>query len=252
MTDYQPCKTTYDRDGFVIVRQFLTPQEVAELQGNLDRYIRDVVLTVPDSHAFYQERGKLATLKQLQFMEKVDPFFRDYCNHPKWVALGEALLGESIATKTPSWFNKPPGIGHPTPPHQDNAYAFYVPCYHAMIWLALDVVDDENGCLHYVKCSNHGGLRPHGVSNVLGFSKGITDFNAQDEANEVKVHLQPGDAVAHNGMTIHRAAPNRSAHRQRRAFAMAMTGVSVKVDEVAAARHKANVKAQHEKLGLKV
>src|SRR5690348_13680942 len=84
MTDYNQCKTTYDRDGFVVVKQFLTPQELAELQKNLDRYIREIVPTLPDSHAFYQERVRPESLKQMQFMEKVDSFFRDYVNHPKW------------------------------------------------------------------------------------------------------------------------------------------------------------------------
>src|SRR5436190_9223349 len=123
MIDYNQCKTIYDRDGFVVVKQFLAAPELAELRKNLERYIRKIVPTVPDSFAFYHERGKPETLKQLQFMEKVDGFFRDYINHPKWAALGEALLGEPIATRTPSWFDKPPGVEHPTPPHQDNAYA---------------------------------------------------------------------------------------------------------------------------------
>src|ERR1051326_1735948 len=175
MTDYKQCKTTYDRDGFVVVKQFLAPQELAELQKNLERYIREIVPTLPDSHAFYQERGKPETLKQMQFMEKVDSLFRDYVRHPKWNALGLALLDEPIATKTPSWFNKPPGVEHPTPPHQDNAYAFYVPCHYVTIWMALDVVNDENGCLCYLRGSHTKGFRPHGVSSVLGFSQGITD-----------------------------------------------------------------------------
>ena len=252
MIGYEQSKSTYDRDGFVVVRQFLAPPELAELQANLARYIRDIVPTLPDSHAFYQDRGKPDTLKQMQFMEKVDPFFREYADHPKWLALGEALLGEPIATRTPSWFNKPPGTEHPTPPHQDNAYAFYVPCSYVTIWMALDVVDDENGCLCYLRGAHTKGFRPHAVSSVLGFSKGITDYGDADRAAETRVHLVPGDVVAHHGMMVHRADPNRSATRHRRAFSMAMTGVSAKVDEAARARHEASVKAQHEKFGLKV
>jgi phytanoyl-CoA hydroxylase len=252
MIDYQECKTIYDRDGFVIVKQFLTPQERAELQSNLERYIRDVVPTLPDSHAFYQDRSKPETLKQLQFLEQMDGYFRGYTEHPKWNALGIALMGEALATRLPSWFNKPPGTDHPTPAHQDNAYAFYQPCHYATIWMALDVVNDENGCLCYLKGSHTKGFRPHAVSSVLGFSKGISDYSEADLAAETRVHLEPGDVVAHNGMTVHRADPNRSMTRHRRAFAIAVTGVSVKVDTVARARHNASVKAQHEKFGLKV
>ena len=42
----------------------------------------------------------------------------------------------------------PPGVDHPTPPHQDNYY-FNLKPLNVVIWLALDDVDDENGCLRY-------------------------------------------------------------------------------------------------------
>ena len=80
--------------------------------------------------------------------------------------------------------------------------------------MALDPVDDENGCLRYVPGSHQRGFRPHNRSNVLGFSQGITDYGPDDLAHEMKIHLQPGDAVAHHGMTIHRAEPNRSQSRK--------------------------------------
>jgi hypothetical protein len=69
-------KPAFERDGFVIVREFLPPDEFAELTSNLDRYIREVVPTLEDAHAFYVEKGKPETLKQMQHMG-IDPFFRD-------------------------------------------------------------------------------------------------------------------------------------------------------------------------------
>ena len=40
-------KPGFDRDGYAVVPQFLTGEEFAELRENLDRYIRDVVPTLP-------------------------------------------------------------------------------------------------------------------------------------------------------------------------------------------------------------
>ncbi len=251
MDNYQSCKKIFDRDGFVMVHDFLTKTEVGELQSHLARFIRERVPTLPDTHAFYQDKARPETLKQMQFMEKVEPYFLEYCQHPKWNALAETLLGEPIASRVPNWFNKPPLTDHPTPPHQDNYYARYDPCSYVMIWLALDDVDDENGCLSYIPGSHKGGFRPHSLSSVLGFSQGITDFGPKDEAIEVKIHLRPGGVVAHHGMAIHRANPNKSATRNRRAFAMGMRGVSCKVDEAAYAQHQKEVAEQHKKLGIK-
>lgn len=243
-------KATYDRTGFVVVPQFLTPEELSELTGELNRYIQDVVPGLSDAHAFYQDRDHPETLKQMQHMQ-VDSFFQGYSEHPKWKSLAETLVGEAALCESPEWFNKPPGVEHPTPPHQDNYYFNLQPSNVVTIWLALDVVDDENGCLRYLPGSHERGFRPHGRSNVLGFSQGITDFNSDDQAREVKVHLQPGDAVAHHGMTIHRAEPNRSKSRNRRAFAMVFKGVSCRRDEAGFARYQESAKKQHDQMGLK-
>ena len=243
-------KSTFDRDGFVIVPQFLTGHDLDDLRANLDRYIRDVVPTLPDSAAFYQDRSRPDTLKQMQHMGG-DTFFRDYTKHPKWVALAEALVGEPVGADSPEWFNKPPGTVHVTPPHQDNYYFCLAPCNVVTIWLALDPVDEANGCLRYVSGSHLRGFRPHAPSNILGFSQGITDHGPDDLARETQIHLQPGDAVAHHGMTIHRADPNRSPTKHRRAFALVFKGVSCKRDEAAFARYQASLMKQHETMGLR-
>lgn len=243
-------KAQYDRDGFLIVRQLLSPAEFAELRRELDRYIRKVVPRLPDADAFYDDKSRPETLKQLQHME-VDPFFRDYVRQSAWVALAESLIGESAACDAPEWFNKPPSTNHITPPHQDNYYFCLNPPNVTTIWLALDAVDEENGCLRYVRGSHLAPVRPHNRSNVLGFSQGITDYNDADRANEVPILLQPGDAVAHHGNTIHRADANRSPTRNRRAFAMVFKGKSSRRDEAAFARYLAAVKQQHQELGLK-
>src|SRR5881394_2423956 len=102
--DFTSLKPAYDRDGFVIVRQLLAPEEFAELTRELDRYIRDVVPTLPDKHAFYEDKQQRQTLKQLQHID-VDPFFREYKNHPTWSALARALVGEEVESMGPEWFN---------------------------------------------------------------------------------------------------------------------------------------------------
>src|SRR5262245_54378640 len=100
---FEQYKAAHDRDGFVIVRQLLSPPEFDELRTNLERYITQVVPALPDSHAFYDDKGRPGTLKQMQHMG-VDPFFRDYTRQPKWVGLVEALVGEKVQAQEPEWF----------------------------------------------------------------------------------------------------------------------------------------------------
>jgi phytanoyl-CoA hydroxylase len=242
-------KRSFDEQGFVVVRNFLDDVEFARLGANLDRYIREVVPTLSDTEAFYQDRARPQTLKQLQRMGR-DPFFGDYVRHPKWTALAQALVGEPVQADQPEWFNKPPGTNHVTPPHQDNFYFCLAPPRVVTIWLALDAVDFENGCLRYVAGSHERGYRPHSKSKILGFSQGIVDYGADDFLREVAVRLEPGDVVAHHGMTIHRADANCSSGRQRRSFAVVFKGVSCQRDEAAYARYLASARQQHQELGL--
>ena len=243
-------KADYDRDGFAIVRGFLPADELDDLRGNLDRYVREVLPTLPDSAAFYDDRQRPETLKQVQHMRS-DPYFDAYGRRPRWVELAERLAGERVVDQGPEWFNKPPGTDHPTPPHQDNYYFCLRPNISFSLWLALDPVDEENGCLRYVEGSHLEGIRPHNATSVLGFSQGISDYGEQDIARERKICLEPGDLVAHHCETIHRADANRSTDRHRRGFVMVYRGESAQIDETAYRRYQESVKQQHGALGLK-
>jgi phytanoyl-CoA hydroxylase len=244
-------KQAFDKHGFVVIKQLLQPSDFGQLRQQVDRYICDVVPGLGDGDAFYQDRARAETLKQLHRMD-VDTFFCDYKQHPRWLEVAQALVGEPVIAQSPEWFNKPPQTNHVTPPHQDNHYFCLAPANVITIWLALDSVDSENGCLRYVQGSHLCGYRPHGKSNIVGFSQGITDYSHEDFVREVAVCLQPGDAVAHHGMTIHRADANLSATRHRRSFAMVFKGISCRRDEVAFANYSESARAQHRQAGLGV
>ena len=239
----------FSDDGYVVVRQFIDTGELRLLTDELDRYICEVVPQLSDAAAFFDDRRRPETLKQLQHMT-ADTFFCEYASNPKWKSLAEDLLGEEACCASPEWFNKPPGTDHPTPPHQDNYYFNLTPPSVLTIWVALDPVDAENGCLRYVPGSHLDGARPHVHSSVLGFSQGISDYGDLDRGQEVPMHLQPGDATAHHGWTVHRADPNQSTQRQRRSFAMVFKGMSCQRDEEAYRRYEQSLAKQHSTLGL--
>jgi phytanoyl-CoA hydroxylase len=237
----------FDRDGFVVVRDFLSAEELSELRSELDRYILEVVPTLPTTHAFFDDPARPETLKQLQNMGG-DPYFEAYRKNPRWIQLASELLGEDCDVREPEWFNKPPGTEHATPPHQDNYYFCLRPPSVVTLWLALDPVDTENGCLRYVPGSHKKEIRNHSATKVLGFSQGIVDYSDDDRAQEMTIQLAPGDLVAHHGKTIHRAEANQSEARQRRAFAMVIRGVSCQRDDAAYAQYEAALKSQHEQV----
>lgn len=116
------------------------------------------------------------------------------------------------------------------------------------MWLALDTVDEENGCLRYVPGSQQWGIRPHQRTATLGFFQGLTNFGQEELHLEVAVEAEPGDVLIHHGNTIHRAEANRSSTRHRRSFAMVFQGESCRRDESAFERYRAASETQQREL----
>ena len=243
MNRFGSYKTDFVRDGYVICRNFLSPQEVAELEQNLSRYIEQIVPGLPPTDVFYEIKGNPETLKQMQFMQNHDAFFAEFQRRNKHLELAETLLGMPVVGQGVEYFNKPAGIGKQTPPHQDGYYFTLVPSEALTLWFALDEVSEENGCVRYVPGSHKKGMRPHNVSNVLGFSQGIADWNAQDQAHEVLGLAHPGDLLVHHCDTIHRADANLS-QRSRRAVAIVYYAAHAVPDPEAKARYMESSKKQ--------
>lgn len=245
----QDAKAEYDDKGFVVLRGFLTGDRLARLQENIGRYIAEIVPRLPEGDAFYEDRARPETLKQLNRMQQ-DPFFAELKTDPLWKSTAENLLGESAFAQGAEWFNKPPGTEHPTPAHQDNFYFCFTPPHVLTMWLALDDVDAENGCLRYIPGSHLRGIRPHSRTKTLGFSQGISDYGPEDHTAEAAIFARPGDLLIHHGDTIHRADANRSSTRHRRSFAMVFQGESCQRDEAAFERYLKSASAQHREMGV--
>lgn len=95
----------------------------------------------------------------------------------------------------------------------------------------MEEVDQNNGWVSYVKGSHLNGVRTHGRSGTIGFSQEILDFGTpSDLENEEFIATKPGDVLVHHALTIHRAAPNTSLDRSRKALGLIYFGASAKED----------------------
>jgi phytanoyl-CoA hydroxylase len=243
--DLHRWKLKFDQDGFIFIRGFLSAEELAELKKELDRYIDERVPKLPRTDVYYENRNDLSTLKQMAHMKQHAPHFAEMMVRPKWLKLAETLLADEVVPQELEWFNKPPQLGKSTPPHQDGYYFMLEPNEAVTMWLALDPVDETNGCVRYVAGSHRRGLRPHGRTEVLGFSQGITDYNEQDRKAEVCMVAEPGDLLVHHAMTVHRADGNPS-QKHRRSLGLIYYAVCVRQDKerLAAYQQKLNQELQ--------
>ncbi len=245
----EQARATFERDGYIALPGFLDEAELTELQAQLAWVIAEVVPSLPRELVFYEDKDDPATLKQIQQLFTHAPYFEQLFFGSRFEQLAATLLGGAVEGKNMQYFDKPPRIGKPTPPHQDGYYFMLEPCEALTMWLALDDVDEENGCVRYVRGSNHLGMRPHGRTQTLGFSQGITDYGSsedhanKDQANEVAFPAAPGDLLVHHAMTIHRADGNRS-NRHRRALGFIYYAERAKEDRAAHAAYQKRLAAE--------
>ena len=240
----------YDEDGFVIVRGLFSPEGFRELQTQLDRYIREVVPTLPKDAAFFDDYAKPETLRKMQSLDKHDAWFANFRSTGPQVPVLEHFLRDQLSPQGIEWFDKLPFDTQATPAHQDGFYWCRKPNVACALWIALDPVDRENGCLWYARGSHKQPIRPHAGSGVLGFSQGLQNFDPSAE-DGVPIELSPGDAVVHSSGTIHWTEINRTP-RHRRAIATFGFGASTVRDEAAFARYKESLKLQLGKRGIPV
>lgn len=231
--DKEQLQLKFREDGFIFLPDFLSKDEIKEIHKHLEKLILEKVPKMPPEHAFYEDKNDLSTLKQLQILHKYDPFFYGMMFNSRFEQLAKLLLDEEVIGKNMQYFNKPPRIGQPTPPHQDGYYFMLNPNEAITMWLGLDNVDDENGCVRYIKGSHLEGMRPHAKTKTLGFSQGISDYKQEDRDNEVWFVTKPGDLLAHHSLTIHRADNNQSKTRTRKALGFIYYAEKAKEDTVA-------------------
>lgn len=234
------------RDGYVAVCPLFDIEIMKEINKNVERYIQNVVPTMPVSRVYYEDPTDKDSLKQIQHLFDYDSYFEQLMNTSIIRQIAETVLDDEVVPVNMQYFNKPAGVGQATPAHQDGYYFHLDPCEAVTGWLALDDVDEENGCIHYVRASHKDDqFRPHGRTGVLGFSQGITDFGTDtDLANTVAFPGNAGAFLMHHARTIHFAGANRAKNRSRRALGFIYYANRAKVDVEASRAYQVKLNAQ--------
>jgi phytanoyl-CoA hydroxylase len=201
-------------DGFVIVEQLLSGDDVAELRVDAERFARGdyPVSNLPDD-------GRLLAV---HFPHWVSPVAQRVVSHPGLVAVLSRITGAHL----PFWdggvkcmqtmlFLKPPGLQGQAW-HQDERY---IPTRDRSLlgaWIALDDATVENGCLWVLPGSHRAGVlhptAPHGRPDEFDPSD---EAQGIDDSTAVPVELRTGDVVFFNGYLLHRSLRNRSTGTRR-------------------------------------
>ncbi len=232
----------FNLDGYVSIPGFYSGKELEALIEAKERYIREVVPKTPASEVYYEDKADPTTLKQLFNIWKHDAYFGDMMTQGPLPTLARIVLGEEVTPANMQYFNKPPGVGQPTPPHQDGFYFHLTPNHAVTIWIALEDIEPEQGCVKYVQGSHRHGMRWHGRTETLGFSQGMLDFGTEhDMANLVSFPCKAGHLIAHHSLTIHLADGNSTTDHSRQAFGAVYFAAACKENKETKAAYQAQL-----------
>lgn len=245
----------FRRDGFVIVRGLVSPDEIAELrqhtedlmQGNLPEQrgtmserdlSRDHGVTVqglekPPEHLSPEEKAQY--FLRVHMLHRKLELHERYLLHPRVLDVLEVLIGPDVLALQSMLFLKPPGKpGQGW--HQDS---YYIPTHPDTLcgaWIAIDDCDEQNGALWFAKGSGHEPVYPPCPEVSYGFGdkmvadiqyvKGVSDPNDEnnmlsrvaDRYDQVLAIMRAGDVAFFNGHVLHRSKQNWSRDRFRRSF----------------------------------
>jgi phytanoyl-CoA hydroxylase len=235
----------FERDGFSIVRQLLSKDEVAEIERQVRDFIANVAPRLSAGEVYYEDSAQ-RPVKAMHGLNRHSEFFADLRAHPKILALIRAIWQEGeILQENVSYFGKPARDGSVTPPHQDNYFQHWQPPLALTVTISIDESTPANGAL-IVARGSHKQLFPHHPSGVMGFSMTLDDPVDTTRFPEVHLALKPGDIALHHIAVIHRSEANRS-DDSRRQLALGYRSSLAKKDEAAAARHKRMLEELHAK-----
>lgn len=217
----------FHRDGFLAVPQLAGPETVDALRGVYDSMLTGEI----DVSATDNPLGR--TTRQIMMPSDYHPIFKQNAALKAGREIAKALLQtDEPHAVFDMLIYKEPGQLATTPWHQDYSYSQmpFAPAgstipsgEYIQIWLALDDVDEANGCMHFVPEAHRQPLLEHyiagGDQNYTQRLLAIRDpEQALDLDRAVACPLKAGGATIHSYGTPHYTSGNRTTDRPRRAY----------------------------------
>jgi Phytanoyl-CoA dioxygenase (PhyH) len=207
-------------EGFLALGRITTDEEIEWLRLVTDALFANRLAGVRggyfDLARPYDSEGPDQVPQVLQ-PEKLVPELGETALARNGRALAAALLGADAA-RLEAWGHmivKPARFGGELPWHQDEAYWHPGFDYHAVgVWVPLDPATPESGCLSFLPGSHRGDVRAHAHIGGDPSVHGLVALHV-DDAAAVSLPVAPGGAAVHHCRTLHRSAPNKSAHVRR-------------------------------------
>ena len=218
-------RALFEDQGFLRIERLISDEAVSRLNEVYDQILSRETLAEGD-------RLLGGVTRQVMRPHQAHPLFADNEARRNAERIAGQLFGGSPSFLYDMLIYKPPQHAVETPWHQDFAYA-HQPFTRAgtpspgsvalQFWIALDDVDTETGCMHFVPGLQRQPLLPHRIAAGDPEDEGrllaiVDPKRCLPLDKVVACPLAAGGATVHAYNTPHYTPPNASLTRHRRAY----------------------------------
>lgn len=200
---------SFEEDGFLVVKDVIDEEERAAFRELGQAMIR---LPRETGNDWDWRRDEPLDKRAFRIVQcGVDKFFPWVVESRfrAWAArFSAALMRQEMEFWYEQFLGKPPGIGAPTPWHQDEGYwGRTLEDRGITCWTAFHRVGPENGCMHFVR-NGHKRLLEHVNPPEMASDLLICEIPQGSEV--ITCPIEEGSVTFHHGKTPHMTTANSS------------------------------------------
>lgn len=249
-------RAQYDRQGFLILEDFVSDESCELLSGTAEQLVHDFDPTEAISIFSTHEQSRLtddyflgsgdkirfffeenafrpdSTLRQSKeksinkighALHDLDPVFDKFSRTEELKDLVAELGIEQPLLLQSMYIFKQPNIGGEVTCHQDSTFLYNEPISIGGLWFALEDATIENGCLWAIPGGHELGLKSRWVRAEGGMRFEVFDATPWPEERLVPLEVGKGTLILLHGLLPHKSLENRSA-KSRHAYTLHVIG----------------------------
>ena len=249
-TDSDDHFANYQRDGFLILKDFVPANTCDDLRARAELLVKEFdpagVVSIFTTHeqsrksdeyflesgdkirCFFEEDAFLpdGSLKQSKeqsinkighALHQLDPVFRAFSHSAAIKKLVVDLKIEDPVLIQSMYIFKQPKIGGEVACHQDSTFLYTEPINIVGLWLALEDATIENGCLWAIPGGHRLGLKSRWIRTPEGMRFDVFDEQPWPEEKLEPLEVKRGTLIVLHGLLPHKSLANRSA-KSRHAY----------------------------------
>ncbi len=216
----------YNRDGFVILKNVISPEMIEKIQGACEQFIKEKDAEMDAKGVEVDEINHKGKRYFIAMKNKKSQAMQELLFGKELEEITRSILGDNVYLFLEQFVVKAADKGMKFAWHQDSGYLSFEHKPYLSCWMPLDDVDEENGTVYLLSYEEAGTATR--VEHVL--EAGTNDKVGYFGDNPgVPAILKKGDIALFSSVCFHRSGSNNT-NKSRRVLLMQYSAEPITVE----------------------